>query len=270
MPHAAVMLRPSPSYAPDAFADGLKRHGYIVSDTYKRQPAANDLLLLWNRTRGNDAAALLYHQAGARVIIAENGYIGETPQAKPYAIALDNHNGAGRWYVGDEPRFIPEQKPWRASGEHILVMPQRGIGVRGVGMPLDWPRRIEAQLKAMTDRPIRMRRHPGALRPDPWPDLAGCHAVVTWGSGGGIKAIAHGIPVFHAMPDWIGSPAAAMLAKDLESCKTPHREPLWRIISWAQWLGVDIKSGLAFDGILHAGSHNLYSNGQSPLGASRR
>jgi hypothetical protein len=259
MPHAAVMLRPTPSYRPDAFEAGLARHGYCVSDKYKRTPEPDDILLLWNRTRGNDPIAQLYHRAGARVIIAENGYIGETPAGKPYALALDHHNGAGRWYVGDDARFVPEQKPWRESGDHILVMPQRGIGMRGIGMPLDWPKRIMAQLSQWTSRPIRMRRHPGAARPDPWPDLIGCHAVVTWGSGGAIKAIAHGIPVFHAMPGWIGGIAARGLVQDLESCFTPDREKLWRTISWAQWKSGDIESGLAFDRLLHAGSHNLYS-----------
>jgi hypothetical protein len=262
MPHAAVMLRPTPSYRPDAFEAGLARHGYCVSDKYKRTPAPDDILLLWNRTRGNDPIAQLYHRAGARVLIAENGYIGETPAEKPFALALDYHNGAGRWYVGDKPRFVPDQKDWRASGDHILVMPQRGIGTRGVAMPLDWPRLIMTRLAKHTDRPIRMRRHPGAARPDPWYDLINCHAVVTWGSGGAIKAIAHGIPVFHDMQGWIGGLAARGLVPDIESCFTPDRGRLWRNISWAQWRIAEIQSGLALDGLLNAGSHNLYSAGQ--------
>lgn len=258
MPHAAIILRPGLAYRRDKFALGLGRMGYSVTDTYSRNPSPDDILLIWNRSRSNDPIAQIYERHGARVIVAENGYIGETSGNKPYALALGQHNGRGRWYVGDEPRFIPPQKPWRGRGNHILVMPQRGIGPRGIAMPLDWPRRIMANLAAMTGRPIRMRRHPGADRPDPWPDLIDCHAVVTWGSGGGIKSIAHGVPVFHALPGWIGSCAAAPLVDDLEICSTPDRERLWRIISWAQWTADELASGAAFERLLNAPSDHLF------------
>lgn len=269
MPRAGVMMRPSPSYRRDAFMAGLTRHGFSVMDGYDRRPGPDDLLLLWNRTRSTDPIARIYEQAGARVIVAENGYIGERPGDKPFALALGFHNGAGQWAVGEKPRWIPEQKPWRERGDHIVVMPQRGIGVRPYSMPLDWPRRIEARLAKLTDRPIRMRRHPGAERPDPWPDLVGAHAVVTWGSGGGIKAIAHGVPVFHDMPEWIGRVAALPLVQDLEMCFTGDRERLWRIISWAQWRADEIESGEAFEGLLHARGSDLFCQSKSPLAADR-
>lgn len=258
MPHAAVLIRPGSGYRPDKFGAGLRRFGYSVSNEYKRQPEPDDLLLIWNRSRCFDPIALIYERHGARVVVAENGYIGETAGQKPYALALGHHNGPGRWYVGDAPRFIPPQKPWRESGNHILVMPQRGVGPKGVAMPGAWPRTIMAKLREMTDRPIRMRKHPGADRPDPWPDLIDAHAVVTWGSGGGIKSIAHGVPVFHDLPGWIGGVAANPLVGQLEICSMPCRERLWHIVSWAQWTAEELASGVAFEGLLRAGNSDLF------------
>lgn len=257
MADAAIMLRKGLAYRRDKFGAGLARLGYSVSDIYKRNPEHDDVLLIWNRTRSNDSVARLYEGRGARVIVAENGYIGE-PAQKSYALALGYHNGPGRWFVGDSPRFVPEQRPWRATGNHILVMPQRGVGPKGIAMPSAWPRTIMARLAAMTDRPIRMRRHPGADRPDPWPDLIDAHCVVTWGSGGGIKALAHGVPVFHALDGWIGGVAANPLVGQVEICSTPCRERLWQIISWAQWTAAELASGVAFESLLHARSDHLF------------
>lgn len=253
MPRACLFLRPSVSYRADAFRAGLKRLGFEIEQHYRRDPAPDDLLLLWNRNRGHEAIAEIYDRAGARVIIAENGYLGaDDAGGKLFALALGQHNGAGRWHVGPEPRRSFDLRPWREAGDHILVLPQRGIGGRGVAMPYAWPDQVKARLAQVTSRPIRIRKHPGAAKSDPWPDLEGAHCAVTWGSGAGIKAIAYGIPVIHELPSWIGAPAARLGLDKIEDCFTGDRGPMFHRLSWAQWTSAEIESGTAFDHLLSA------------------
>lgn len=259
---ACVALRSNDYYRADVFAEGLRRHGFQVEKEWQRQPRPDDLLLLWNRGRGMDAIADIYEAAGARVVIAENGYIGKPAEdGKFYALALDQHNGAGRWYVGDHARFEIPDRPWRKQGKHIVVLPQRGIGARGVAMPSGWLASVTKRLAQMTDRPVHIRHHPGASKADPEPDFRDAHCAVTWGSGAGIKAIRAGIPVFHDLPKWIGACAAARLAGQIDSCDMPSREQLWRRISWAQWALDEIGSGEAFDRLLNAEDGDLFRAG---------
>jgi len=255
---ATCLFRESVYYRKIEFLNGLRRHGFQVSDRHLRHPQPGDVLLLWNRPRPYEHVAAAYESAGATVIVAENGYLGQPEGGgKYYALALDRHNGAGRWYAGDRPRYEVKEDPWRKKGNHILVLPQRGIGSPGVRMPSAWTQQTMKRLEQLTDRPIRLRPHPGHKKLDPAPDLVNCHAAVTWGSGAGIKAIRAGIPVFFDFEKWIGASGAARLGADLEACNMPDRTELWRRITWAQWSIDEISSGEAFDGLLNAEDSHL-------------
>lgn len=259
MPRACVLMRSSDYYRADVFRAGLGRHGFRVEPEWTRRPEPDDILLLWNRNRGYEPIAEIYEKVGARVMVAENGYVGQPAGGgKFYALALHHHNGAGAWFVGDEPRFHIDERPWRTNGRHVVVLPQRGIGPQGVAMPHGWPKGIKERLARITDRPIVFRPHPGASKADPWPDLRHAHCAVTWGSGAGIKAIQYGIPVFHELERWIGAAAATRLVGDVECCHTPPRGQLWTRISWAQWTLEEIGSGEAFERLLHEKPDRLF------------
>lgn len=251
MPRACVLLRHSASYRADAFRTGLKRHGFTIEDKWLRHPEPDDLVLLWNRTRAFEPVAEAYERRNAGVLIAENGFLGPADNArKMYALAWNHHNGCGAWYVGDEQRREFATEPWRTRDGHILLLPQRGIGEKGVAMPQTWLVDIQKRLRAVTDRPIKVRRHPGADRSDPWPDLKAAYCAVTWGSGAGLKAICHGVPVFHELKKWIGSPAAKFGIAEIDNCVRPDRGPMLHRISWAQWDAEEIESGKAFEYLL--------------------
>ena len=215
--------------------------------------------MIWNRTRSHEAAAQTYERAGARVLVAENGYLDRLDGSKTYALALGKHNGAGRWFVGDQPRREIADEPWGPRGDHVLVLPQRGIGERGVAMPSGWPLAIRDRLAAITKRPLIFRRHPGHRVDLPLePDFARAHCVVTWASGAGVKAIRAGVPCFYEMDKWIAGCAAARLADQIERCDTPDRGMLWRLVSWAQWTLAEIETGEAFDRLLHEDDSRLF------------
>lgn len=269
---AAVLLRTGDNYRAETFAAGLRSHGFVVDQRFDRCPDREDVLLIWNRTRGNEPVAEIYEAHGARVLIAENGYTARPQGGKFYALALDRHNGAGRWFVGDGPRHdIPEQ-PWRASGAHVLVLPQRGIGSRGVAMPSSWQSGVLGRIRAATDRPIVIRPHPGHRRnysASLEEDLANAHCCVTWGSGAGVKALQAGIPVFHELEQWIAAPAARRLDRNLEDCHTSDRRIAWTRISWAQWTLEEVGSGEAFDALLNAPRGDLFCASEQPVGDHR-
>jgi hypothetical protein len=205
-------------------------------------------------------------------MIAENGFTPPDGRGKHYALFLDHHNGAGRWFVGDSPRHRIADQPWRSSGRHVLVLPQRGIGERGIAMPSTWGRAVLDRLERLTDRPIVLRPHPGHRKngqPDTLPDdLADAHCVVTWGSGAAIKALQAGRPAFHEFEQWIGAPGAVRLDRSIEHCHTPDRQLLWTRISWAQWTLAEIESGEAFDGLLNA-CGDLFCAREQPVGDHR-
>jgi hypothetical protein len=207
---------------------------------------------MWNRHPHNERWAAHYEKAGATVIVAENGWVGKIDGCKPIALARGHHNGAGTWESGDEDRWPlcgVELQPWRIAGDHILVLPQRGYGERGVGMPSNWLPDMLRRLQSVTRRRVVVRHHPGVENPKD-PDFTDAWAAVVWGSGAGIKALAAGIPVFYDMPKWIGGAAAVMGVDDVEACWLGDRLPMFRRLAWAQWSPGEIQTGEALAGLL--------------------
>lgn len=242
---AVCLVRNQPPYPHSQFSEGLRAVGLQVSDNVGHLPRPGDVLLLWNRNGFRHQLAAAWERAGAKVIVAENGWIGRD---KVYALCLGHHNGAGSWRVGETdrwPQMGVELKPWRETGDRIVVLASRGIGEPGVAQPRDWPRQVMADLKRRTRRPVVLREHPGDSRAVIDDAIAGAHAVVTWASGAAVKAIAAGIPAFHALPTWIGASAARPLAHDLEDPLLGDRLPMFRRLAWAQWGASEISSGEA-------------------------
>lgn len=255
MPFVCSLFRSPSTYRRDEFLSGLKRHGYHAEMMPRRNPQPGDILLLWNRKGREDQTAKVYERAAATVLVAENGYINGADGQKRYALAIGQHNGAGKWRVGGPERFDAmgiELHAWR-SGDEIVLLPQRGIGAPGVAMPLRWVNTTEAMLKRSTRRKISTRRHPGHLKTEPYEALKHAHCAVTWGSGAAIKALAHGIPVFHGLKSWIGAAAASQLdGADIERPKMSDddRLEMFRRLAWAQWDMAQITSGEAFEWLL--------------------
>ncbi|CDX26708.1 conserved hypothetical protein [Mesorhizobium plurifarium] len=251
---ASDTLKDSPHYIRREILAGLARHGFVVDRKPLDRPSPDDVLVIWNRSRADIFFAERYEKVGAKVIVVENGYIGKDQEARQlYAMALSFHLGAGTWVEGPTDRWnlldiVP--RPWRASGREIVVLPQRGIGTPGIAMPLSWPGDVVARLCKATDRPIRVRNHPGKARTEPYEDLKDAWAAVTWGSGAGIKAIFAGVPVIHELPAWIGAPAARFGLEHLEDPFVGDRMPMFRRLAYAQWTIAEIKAGEPFPWLL--------------------
>lgn len=193
--------------------------------------------------------AKLFDGAGARVVVAENGYLPMRGTRKTFALALNHHNGAGLWPMGVEMRsnlLDVEVRPWRTAHGDLLVLPQRGIGPAGVAMPRSWPTDIRRRLALATRRRVRVRPHPGTdkpTRPTIEEDLEGVGACVIWGSGAGLKAAIAGVPVFYEFGRWIGAPAGTAGIDCLEEPSRPDRLGMLERVAWAQWSVEELETG---------------------------
>jgi hypothetical protein len=249
-------IRKDPCYRSDAFSRGLRACGYHLCAT-GRPNDKRDLLVIWNRYGSNEAIADQWEQRGGSVIVAENGYIGKDANGiQLYAISVHGHNGAGWFPVGDTDRFSAlgiALKPWRKTGEHVLVCGQRGIGSRTMASPAGWHDRAAMNVSAHLNRVAKIRMHPGRHAPATAleDDLANAWACMIWSSGSGVKSLVEGVPVIYDAPSWIASGAAVRL-KDADALCTDDAKRLAALqrMSWGQWRIAEIESGEPFARIL--------------------
>ncbi len=265
-PCAYNLTRREIHYRHDAFSAGLRAAGYEVKTGGWNAARAGDVLLIWNRYGQYHEQAGKFEKAGGTVIVAENGYLGVDENCHQlYAMARHGHNGAGDWPVGGPERFAAlgvDLAPWRASGGHILVCPNRSFGMPGNIMPPDWGNDVRRRLAKVTKREIRLRPHPGnsAPRKPLAEDLAGAWACVIWSSSAGVHALAAGIPVVCEAPFWICKPAVLDRVADVEALDLTQpwermgadatRLEAMRRLAWAQWRLSEIQSGEAFRRLL--------------------
>jgi hypothetical protein len=262
MNRCVCAIRHDLHYRRKAFEQGLRASGFTVISSLAN-PAPGDLFISWNRYGFYDTTAKRFEAAGAAVIVVENGFLGhayddygkahDAAGEQLLAMALWHHNGAGQWHIGAPGRWRDQGiqvHPWRRAGDHVLVLPQRGIGPSGVAMPSGWLGNTVHKLHDLTKRPIRTRSHPGNA-PATTPlaaDLGNAWCCVTWGSSAALKALCAGVPVFSDFPHWIGSPASFDFGQDIEQplCDDWHREHMLDRLAWAQWSVPEVASGEPF------------------------
>ncbi len=217
-----------------AFSRGLQGLGYTVVEGCTTKPGPSDILVTWNRLREGAIAANAFESRGLPVLVEENAIWGnDFCGGHWYTVARSVHNTAGKFPVGDAARWDGlgvELAPFRTEGETV-ILPQRGIGPRGVAMPMDWAKRHKG----------RVRSHPGTGACVPLEqDLAGCGRVITWGSGAAVKALMLGITVTSEMPNWIAE----------QENTNAGRLAMFRRLAWAQWRIEEIASGEPFKRLL--------------------
>lgn len=257
------LTREAICYRHDAFSAGLRAAGY---DVQKGAPGLGDvkpgdLVLGWNRYSVMHEIATRTEKAGGIYLCAENGYVGiggasphSMERRDPYALAIGYHNDASAIPDGGPERWAAlgvDLAPWRASGGHVLVCPNRAFGTPGRMMPVNWKNEVVGRLQKLTKREIRVRPHPGNSPPEKplAADLVNCHAVVIWASSVGVHALLAGVPVIAEAPFWICKSITGT-ANQIETPPMPDRLPALRRLAWGQYFIAEIESGIAFDHLL--------------------
>lgn len=252
------------SLLPDRFADGrhdaieagLEAAGWRIKRGYEPPRSPDDVLVTWTVHRGaKENSARAFEAAGGRVVVCEEPYFREIRGERHFAMALHDHNGAGRWRCGGPERwesFGILLKPWQCHGEHILVREQRGIGSERMASPPLWHDHAIARLRDLSKRPVMLRRHPkNAPKQPPLAEaLKGVHAVVTWASSIAAQALVLGVPVFYEAPRIICASACIRGLAKIEVPAKPDRLPALERLAWAQWSLREIARGDPFQFLL--------------------
>lgn len=256
---AFVQIRPSPEYRSNAFVQGLKRCGYEVFNSHKAHqanPTKDDVLVTWNRYAHSDLAALHFEKVGAKVLIAENGYLGREWLGNHwYAVARNYHNGAGTWPEGGPERWASlgvTLQSWKTDGKEIVILDGRGIGPDKYRQPKGWANRIYIELKQAGWKKVRIRVHPGEKLPQVplQDDLSNAYCAVAWASGAALKALTWGVPVFYGLPQWIGKAASRHVSEGLQDRFLEDRLPMFERLSWAMWNTDELSTGEPFQCLL--------------------
>lgn len=113
-------------------------------------------------------------------------------------------------------RFGIPIRDWRSRGSHILLCPNSPSFLARFGAP-DWIEQTTAALKAVTDRPIRLRWKAQADKTPLGRDLADAWAVVTFTSNSAVEAVLNGIPAICTAP----CAGSAMAGRDLAAIEAP-------------------------------------------------
>jgi hypothetical protein len=105
LPRALNLLRQALPYRREAFDAGLRAAGFDLVSTLTT-PRPDDVLLIWNRYAGFAEQAVRFEWAGAKVVIAENGWLGKGWRGGEwFALSLGHHAGAGKWKDGGPERW---------------------------------------------------------------------------------------------------------------------------------------------------------------------
>lgn len=204
-------------------------------------------------------------ERGLPTIILEKGYI---ERDEYYAVGIGGLNGRANFGNANSPDHRVQRltntkmKPWRESGEHVLVIGQvpTDASVENVNF-FQWVDQTIKEIRKHTDRQIIFRPHPLAVNRTPAfdgtvhslkplaDDLEKAHAVVTYNSNTGVDAVLSGVPVFAADQGSMVYDIANRDLTDIEKPKTFDRDQWLNNISYAQWNPYEMRGGLAWQHI---------------------
>ena len=157
-------------------------------------------------------------------------------------------------------------KPWRSSGEHILIPTQRNGGWSMQGLSVtDWLDKTIGEIRQYSDRPIVVRGHPGdkekhrylkrdarytlSRNPNIQDDLINAWATVTYNSSPGVASAIEGIPVFVTDPNPAASQAHDVANTNLATLENPatfERDYWLAKLSMSHWKFSELKDGTAW------------------------
>jgi hypothetical protein len=160
-------------------------------------------------------------------------------------------------------------RPWQTQGEYILICTQRhgGWSMSGIGV-MDWLNQTVDQIRQYSDRPIRVRPHPGDKQAHNYltadarwqisdttnltDDLHRAWAVVTYNSSPGVAGAIEGVPVFvtDTVPQRSQAyPVANTDVSQIESPRTFERQAWLERLAMSHWNFAELSSGEAWQHI---------------------
>jgi len=252
----------------DAFANSLNSNGHVV--VYNDSSA--DVNVIWSvlfngRMAGNKA---VWEQQKPTIVLE----VGGIKRGTTWKVGLNGINRDA--YFGpdnnndDRHRLLGlSLKPWRTSGEFILIAGQHDKSLQWKDMPAmaTWVHDTITFIRAQTDRPIIFRPHPRcpllAIEHD-FKDVKrqtpkqiqntyddfdmqfdNIWATVSWSSNPGIHSVIEGVPAFvstHSLAYDVANDIDFL--HDIENPLMPDRQQWLNDYAWTEFTVEEISQGI--------------------------
>ena len=279
------------------FAQGVNVEGDqgIIETNQNYQPSEVAVILGWVHEHGKTAAHLQFRQ---QILDGQRAAGGRTVIADSNLFLYKNRDNPGYWlrysydgiftntgeYCDQQPhpaRWETVQnfcnvtlQPWRQSGNHILLCLQRDGGWSMAGWDVvDWAIKTIVEIRKYSDRPIRIRPHPGDKKARKYcdrllklcqgrrinqvmisgegvslmDDFVDCWVVVNHNSSPGVAAAMEGIPVILTDPERSQAKDIATLGINrIENPLMPDRGAWAQRISQFHWSHEELRTGVCW------------------------
>lgn len=266
------------------FIEGLKLYGdtyYDVVETYRDWRKVLDMCDVSMQiceghsrskegsVRGNGFRTMIQEHQNKRKkrrLVFETGFIKNDSVSDEayYQVGYDGMKRKSLCYEKQSPsdrwRALGiKEKPWRKSGEHILIMAQNLEGAGACHLDLkSWWRDTIQKIKTYTDRPIKVRLHPRARVSFPKKidveilnknttiedDLKNCWCSIVRTSNSCVDSIINGIPVITPDQMCMSYDISSHSIDEIESPLMPDRSQWLNNLAYCQWSISEIKRGL--------------------------
>jgi hypothetical protein len=280
------------------FAQGVNAQGDegIVETNMTYEPSEVAVILGWVHEHGKTAAHLQFRQeildgqraAGGRTIIADsNLFLYKNKENPGYWLRYSydgifantgeycNHDPDPARWTRIQSQCGVRLQPWRSAGNHILICLQRDGGWSMAGWDvIDWALKTIIDIRKYSDRPIRIRPHPGDKKARKYcdrlmklcqgrrltglgvsieghslmDDFTDCWAVVNHNSSPGVAAVIQGIPLI--LTDPLRSQAhdvATVGIHSIENPLMPDRTAWIQRISQFHWSHEELRTGVCWE-----------------------
>ena len=276
MRKAFIFMGPKDPYPGSSVALGLQRLGYKTSFTSENLNEVTALITwtLWRDSRRSGFADF-FSKRNIPIFCMENGWLPDIAGRKYFQLARrlgqgSGINGQGSWPIGDNSRWNSwgiHIKPWRISGEALLVCPQRGVTPKDplISHGQEWADDVFMRLRSFSDRPIWWRPHSGSARlcvpktgtpdriilakdEDIQETLKNVHCTVVYSTSVSNISLINGVPVLFEGPRLFAEKLCGRVTKEeVEHPPMPNnRTPTFGAMAWAQWNEEELASGEPF------------------------
>ena len=269
-----------PMYGPlnskNIFAKFLKSMQATGDDLHINKEIDGDVAVIWSvlwqgRMRNYKQIWERYRQANKPVIVLE---VGGIRRNKSFKIAINGVNRKADFANQDVddrrwPLFNHKFKPWKQTGDNILILGQHDASEQWNGMPSMnvWLEQQINEIRKHTTRPIQVRPHPRnpinfdfkkykdvcLTRPvmdrDTLDDtnfkdtLEDAWAVINHSSNPAMEAVINGIPVF-VSEDSLCYDVGNDSLTNINNPKMPNRQKWADQLSYTEWFEDEIEKGL--------------------------
>lgn len=228
------------------------------------------LIFTWGILRGGDLVLKEAMKNKRDFYYLDHAYFnGGHETARPAYRIVKNELQLTKVYKRSSDRFLElgiKLKPWRKSGDYILICPPSPSTTYFYDLQYDWLDKVTTILSQVTDRPLYIRYKPGVVGVDlskgyarpinikhdyPTDPLTleqhfeKAYCVISFNSMAAVQAVCAGVPVITSSIS-SAAPVGRTDLTDIEDLIYPEREPWLYSLAYSQFYVDEILNCKAF------------------------